>query len=633
MDKHIGRRVPEPLPFLHKYRIDSTHGLEVDLSDWKHGAAPRETDFPIGRSLLKAIMNTLTLTALTATVWSLILAPTALSQNNPGRPPGPPTDFGGPPPDFGGPPPGGPGGPGGFGGGPRGGPGGPGGPGSTPKTLLVKRFDKNGDQRLDAEERKAAREFLKEEKATGKIRGRGPGGRGRPGGGDETAAPTPGNKLTPAEVSHHPDAPLYDEGVLRTLFFQFESPDWEKELADFNNTDVEVPATLTVDGKTYREVGVHFRGASSYFMVGEGRKRSLNVSLDFAHKDQAIGGNKTLNLLNSHEDPSFLRTVLYSHIAREYLPAPKANLVRVVINGENWGVYANAQQFDKHFTQESFGSTQGHRWKVSGNPNGRGTLGYLGDDPAPYKKIYDLKGKDSEKAWKDLIRLTRVLNQTPPAQLEAALAPILDIDGALRFLALENALINNDGYWIRTSDYALYQDPQGRFHLVPHDMNEAFSRAGGPGFGGGPGGRRGGGGPGGPGGPGGAGGGNRVDGVKLDPLYAAQDENKPLLSKLLAVPALRERYLGHVRTIAEKSLDWQKLGPLAERLHRLIADDVRADGRKLDSTEAFEKSLTQDVAGNGFGPGGGGSMGLKNFADQRRAFLLEYRPKAESPAP
>jgi hypothetical protein len=119
----------------------------------------------------------------------------------------------------------------------------------------------------------------------------------------------------------------------------------------------------------------------------------------------------------------------------------------------------------------------------------------------------------------------------------------------------------------------------------------------------------------------------------LDPLYAAQDANKPLISKLLAVPALRERYLKHVRTIAEKSLDWQKLGPLVEKLHNLIADDVRADGRKLDSTEAFEKSLTQDTAGHGFGPGGGGSMGLKNFADQRRSYLMEYRPAAGSPSP
>src|SRR5262249_6340307 len=62
----------------------------------------------------------------------------------------------------------------------------------------------------------------------------------------------------------------------------------------------------------------------------------------------------------------------------------------------------------------------------------------------------------------------------------------LDVDGALKFLALENVLINNDGYWIRTSDYSLYQDAGGRFHVIPHDSNETFSRPESPG---GPGGR------------------------------------------------------------------------------------------------------------------------------------------------
>ena len=67
----------------------------------------------------------------------------------------------------------------------------------------------------------------------------------------------------------------------------------------------------------------------------------------------------------------------------------------------------------------------------------------------------------------------------------------------------------------------------------------------------------------------------RVDGVKLDPLVAAKDEAKPLISKLLAVPAFKERYLSYVRDIAEKHLDWAKLGPIAERYHKLIEPVVR----------------------------------------------------------
>jgi hypothetical protein len=115
----------------------------------------------------------------------------------------------------------------------------------------------------------------------------------------------------------------------------------------------------------------------------------------------------------------------------------------------------------------------------------------------------------------------------------------------------------------------------------------------------------------------------RVEGVKLDPLVAANDPNKPLISKLLAVPALRARYLAYVRVIADKWLDWSRLGPIAQQYHDLIAEEVKADTRKLDSYEAFEKGVLDDSPG-GEGFGGGGRIGIKSFADQRRAFLLEH---------
>ena len=159
--------------------------------------------------------------------------------------------------------------------------------------------------------------------------------------------------MNPGDVKHYPDASLYDPSVLRTFFITFENPAWESELVTFNNTDVDVPATVVVDGITYSDVGIHFRGNSS-FGVGDGYKRSLNLSFDFIHEDQEIDGYNTLNFLNANGDPTLLRSVISLHIAREYIPAPKANLVQVVINGENWGVYANQQQFNKDFLEENF---------------------------------------------------------------------------------------------------------------------------------------------------------------------------------------------------------------------------------------------------------------------------------------
>ena len=85
------------------------------------------------------------------------------------------------------------------------------------------------------------------------------------------------------------------------------------------------------------------------------------------------------------------------------------------------------------------------------------------------------------------------------------------------------------------------------------------------------------------------------------------------------MPALRTRYLAYVGDIAEKWLDWQRLGPLVEKYQKLIADDVARDTRKLDTTEAFTTGVYG--AGDGTPPP---ATTIKGFADQRRAALLSH---------
>jgi hypothetical protein len=458
--------------------------------------------------------------------------------------------------------------------------------GANSEQKLVARFDKDKDGRLNRAERAAARGAVGDARQFGFRRG--------PFRGSVDAQPGP--RLTPADVRTYPaTTPLYDLSALRTIFLQFENDDWEDELAAFKNTDVEVPATMTVDGRTYKEVGVHFRGASSFMMVPEGLKRSLNISTDFAVEDQNLGGYRTLNLLNANNDPTFLRAVLYTDIARRYHPAPKMNYMRVVINGESWGIYLNAQQFNGDMLRDEFKTTKGARWKAPGSPRGRAGLEYLGEDAAEYKQIYEIKTKDEPESWNALIQLCKVLNQTPPDKLEAALAPLLDIDGALKFLAVEVALVNSDGYWTRASDYNLYRDPKGQFHVLSHDVNEGLGGEGGGrgfGFGGG--------------------------GSQLDPLVAIDDSSKPLRSRLLAVPALRQRYLGYVRDIASKWLEWNTILPMLKASHDLIGGDVRVDTRKLYDVAGFEAGIAD--TGNP----------LKSFVDARRTFLLNGAP---APAP
>jgi hypothetical protein len=463
---------------------------------------------------------------------------------------------------------------------------------------IVEAYDRDKDGHLNAAERKAVRDAA--------AMGSGRPGRSWPP--DTTSPPrAPLNPLlSPADVKVYGDEPLYDPSVLRTIFLTFENKDWEDELAFFYNTDVEVPATVVVDGRTYQDVGVHFRGMTSFRMVGEGQKRSLNLSFDDRHDKQRLLGYQTLNLLNSAADPTFLRAMLYMQIARDYIAAPKANHVRVVINGENWGIYVNLQQFNSEFTKEA-GAGSGERWKVPGSPRSRGGgLTYLGEDAAQYRRSFEIRSKDKPESWAKLINLTRVLNQTPPDRLVEALEPILDIDEVLRFLAVEKVLINNDGYWTRGSDYSLYVDQKDRFHVVPHDVNEALrpiENLGWGRFADDP--------------PAGMG------AVELDLFAGADDVNKPLLNRLMMVPALRERYLGYVRDINDKWLTWSRIGPLAATYQAAIAADVKADKRKLGTTEEFATGVTVDRPEGFGGPISTPGMSLKSFVEKRHAFIAK----------
>ena len=499
-------------------------------------------------------------------------------------------DFGGgPPPGFGGGPPqgvrGGP--PQGFGGGRR---------GPRPPEKLVERFDENNDGKLTGNERKAALESRGEmyspEQRSGTVVG------------DIDDDVKNSISATPE------DSPLfYDAGTLRTLYLRFHDEDWYAQLNAFYRTDVEVSADLIVDGKIYSDVGVRARGTSSYFTV-QSAKKSFNVAIDYGDDNQRLYGYKTLNLLNGHVDASFLREVMFNRIARDYFPAMKTNLVKLVINGEDWGVYINLQQYNKDFLDEWFGTRDGIRYKVG--PGGGG-LTFMGDDIDRYKQTYQLKTANVENPYDKLIELTEMLDaKTSDAKLKAELPSLLNIDQTLWQLAVSNVFMDDDSYIHKGGDFSIYQDVNERFHLISHDNNESF-RFGRGSRGGGPGGR----------GPGGWSWGELSSGM-VSPVTHAENSMRPVISRLLDIPEWKARYIAHVRTVVDEWLDWETFEPIVKEYHSLIEAEVQKDEKKLYSYEEFEGSLEGD--------GGRRAPSFKGFITQRREYLLSH-PELNKPTP
>lgn len=100
--------------------------------------------------------------------------------------------------------------------------------------------------------------------------------------------------------------------------------------------------------------------------------------------------------------------------------------------------------------------------------------------------------------------------------------------------------------------------------------------------------------------------------MTLDPLVGMEDMRKPLRSKLLAVPKFRAKYLENVKAIAREGLAWENLGARVNALRKVLEPEVKADTRKNSSYEAFISMTSADG-------------GLRQFADARRKFLLEYK--------
>lgn len=391
-----------------------------------------------------------------------------------------------------------------------------------------------------------------------------------------------GRRLTTGD---QPAAGLYDEQIIRRIDLVFEQPDFWQQLLDNYEDKIDLPATLIMDSISYEQVGVRFKGQTSYTQIINRDKKSFNITMDFADEDQTLMGYETMNFNNAYEDPSFIREVLYLHFSRRHTPAAKAAFVHLYINGQNWGIYPHIQQLNGDFFKEWFLSNDGTRWRAErlggfGGPGGGGfgagtsSLNYLGADTSLYTPHYTLKKAKKDNPWDDLVLACNVLNNVPLATLTDTLKKVLDIDRALWFMAHEIIFGDDDGYINKGGmDYYVYWDEDTK-RLVPieYDGNSVMKAAT----------------------------------SSWSPFYRENDSRFPLMNRLAKVPELRQRYLAHIRTIIEEDLDPAVYGERIDYYYSLIDTAVNGDPRKLYTYQQFTNERQV----------------LKNFLQNRRSFLL-----------
>ncbi|MFZ1332892.1 MAG: CotH kinase family protein [Flavobacteriales bacterium] len=379
----------------------------------------------------------------------------------------------------------------------------------------------------------------------------------------------------------------------------FDEPNWN-DLLDtlYLAGDERLQGDLIIDGTSIPDVGVRYKGFSSYSSSRE--KNPFNIKLDHVHAGQNYQGYEKLKLSNVIQDPSFLREVLSYEIARQYMPASQANYANVYVNDVLVGLYTNIEDVSKEFVDTHFGS-RGNPF-VKGNPasvdlNGENAnlSNTPGTDIADYFDLYSL---ESDEGWDELYTLIDVLNNDPENVHE-----VLNVDRTLWMHAFNYALINFDSYVGYAQNYYMYMDDNARWNPILWDMNMSFASfrltdasTYWNGF-------------------------SIAQAITIDPLEhlnSVSVQPRPLMRNLFENPTYQRMYLAHMRTIVDENFADHSYYNRAEDLRDIIAPYVQADTNKFYSYQAFLDNLDETFVDLIDYPG------IAELIDQRTVYLYDY---------
>lgn len=371
--------------------------------------------------------------------------------------------------------------------------------------------------------------------------------------------------------------PLFDKNSVGEIKLTLPAKNWVAALDSMRLYGMGMlVGNAVIDGSTFNNVGVRFRGDKSYQL---GMKRNP-FSIKLNHVDSAANhqGHAHIKLSSSLRDPSLVREMLFLDVANHYITTPLASYTKLYINGEYVGIFVNVESVDRTFATRNFQVATPTVFRPgvdypAGKPdpsckqNIFGSLEYE-ENIGCYSHNFEMYGDPNE--WTALQELTRQLNGDL-RQLENT----LDIDNTLWFLALNNVMVNLSSYIGKSSlNYYLFKDNNGRFQIIPWDLNLAFGSFKNTGSGSDL---------------------ELKELQELDPALQADNPYKPLVSQLLKDPFYRKVYLAHIRQINDDYFASGAYEKRAVEFQTLITSAFEQDKNQLYSIEDFKANLKTTV--------------------------------------
>ncbi len=256
-------------------------------------------------------------------------------------------------------------------------------------------------------------------------------------------------------------------------------------LIDTDEDPIFVPAEVYYNGTQWYRVGIRFKGNSSLQSRVQQGVLKLSFKMDFDEfeddypqiDNQRFYGFKKFSLKNNYDDRSQLREKVASDVFRKAgVPVSHTAFYTLYVdhgNGpEYFGLYTLVEEVDGEVLDTQFSSDDGNLYKPE-----EGGASFV--DGAFDEEFFEKKTNEDEADWSDILALFTALHDdtatTDPATWRANLESVFDVDGFLKYLAVNGIIQNWDTYGKMPHNYYLYNNPEtSTLTWVPWDNNEAL---------------------------------------------------------------------------------------------------------------------------------------------------------------
>ncbi len=410
---------------------------------------------------------------------------------------------------------------------------------------------------------------------------------------------------------------LYDPSVVSEFTISFTAQNWAALQADKEKNKMlpmdqrdfaYVPCTVSFKGETYENVGIRYKGNSSFNIPGD--KLSFKLDFDEYIPTQHIHGIQKMNFNNGFKDPSMLRECLSLEMYRNAgVWAPRCTYARInydIGDGagpQYWGIFTNVEQVDKRFLKDRFteANSDGNLYKPDGPGDALNTFN---------QATFEKKTNETAADWSDIQSFITLLNSlNDPKSVEDMLGPVINLDSILRYMALNTILTSWDSYAGTGHNYYFYNNPKNKattgkdyWEYIAWDSNEAFGNFI----------------------PMGSSSAAMISWPWNQPSAMAQ---KPLFNKIMMVPAWQSQYAQYMKDFLADSKVFEPaaMQARATELSALVSPAVHEDKKYLfptTSPDLFTQNLSQNVMNGPMGQ----LLGIKPYIQDRANFLLGSIP-------